>query len=59
MPRDLASPVSYTLEVRALQNVLRRTNKDKRLTPEEFAKVSAAVNEVTRILSDAQTRPMP
>ena len=58
MPRELAPPVFYTLEVRALQNVLRRANKDKRLTPEEFAEISTAINKMTRILADAQTRKM-
>lgn len=48
--------VSYSLEISGFQRLLRTVVIDQRITPEQLKKFREAVDEVTRILSEAQTK---
>ncbi len=56
MPRPLAPPVAYSLEISGFQRVLRVTARDTRIPAGDLVKLRDCINELTRILSAAQTK---
>lgn len=51
-------PRLYTYQLSGLSTLLRVVGADKRLTTEQFAKVNAAVNDITVVLSTVHLKPL-
>jgi hypothetical protein len=52
----MAPPVAYTLEISHFQRVLRVCSRDTRILNTQMLKLRECIDEITRILSSAQTK---